>query len=196
MQLRSHRTGVIAALATAVALSGCANVDLDNPQAWFAKPADFFGRSSGYTFSELQEAKQQHRQITANDLVDPNGGCPPPAQAQAQPGAQPNPAAAQAMPAADTASLLGGGIALGMTECDVVFRAGAPSSVQIGKAPNGDRTAVLTFNTAPRPGIYRFQAGTLMEMDRVAVPAPPPVAKKKASPSAKSTKPPKQNAQS
>jgi hypothetical protein len=67
-----------------------------------------------------------------------------------------------------------------MSECDVVFRAGQPSSVQIGSLPNGDRTAVLTFQSGPRPGIYRFVRGGLTEMDAVAAPpAPPPVAKKK-----------------
>jgi hypothetical protein len=91
--------------------------------------------------------------------------------------------------------LLGGGVALGMSECDVVSRAGAPSQVQIGKNPNGDRTAVLTFTAGPRPGIYHFERGGLMTMDRVATPAAPPQeAKKKA---AKSTKPPpKKNDQS
>jgi hypothetical protein len=67
-----------------------------------------------------------------------------------------------------------------MSECDVVYRAGPPSAVQIGSLPNGDRTAVLTFQGGPRPGIYRFVRGALTEMDAVAPPpAPPPVAKKK-----------------
>jgi hypothetical protein len=67
-----------------------------------------------------------------------------------------------------------------MSECDVVSRAGPPSSVQIGSTPGGDRTAVLTFNGGPRAGVYRFQGGALIEMDAVAEPAAPPqVAKKK-----------------
>jgi hypothetical protein len=87
--------------------------------------------------------------------------------------------------------LLGGGVALGMSECDVVARAGAPSQVQLGKNPNGDRTAVLTFTGGPRAGIYHFERGGLMSMDRVAAPAPPPQAVKK-----KAAKPPKKNDQS
>jgi len=76
--------------------------------------------------------------------------------------------------------LLGGGVALGMSECDIVNRAGAPNSVQLGNNPNGDRTAVLTFNAGPRPGIYHFERGALMEIDGVpAPPAAPKVAKKK-----------------
>jgi len=75
---------------------------------------------------------------------------------------------------------MGGGVALGISECDLVSRAGQPTSVQIGSAPNGDRTAVLTFQSGPRAGIYRFLRGSLTEMDSVAQPPPPPqVAKKK-----------------
>ena len=109
----------------------------------------------------------------------PGAGQPqPPANA---PG-NPSPA-----PAPDAASLLGGGVALGMNECDVVLRAGQPSSVQIGQNPNGDRTALLTFNAGPRPGVYRFERGVLTEMDRAAQASnpPPPPEKKKASKSAK-----------
>ena len=47
--------------------------------------------------------------------------------------------------------------------------------------PNGERTAVLTYNGGPRPGIYRFERGQLAEMDRVAVPAPAPLPVKKKS---------------
>ena len=85
--------------------------------------------------------------------------------APAAPGASATDAAA---PAAGTGALLGTAVALGMSECDVVFRAGQPNSVQIGQNPNGDRTAVLTYNAGPRPGIYHFERGELMEMDAVA----------------------------
>jgi hypothetical protein len=191
VEFRVKQLGVALALALALAagLCGCANVDFDTTQAWFAKPLDVTGRNAGgYTFSELAETKQRQRPITANDLVDGNGACPPPAAPQAQ-GSPAAPA-----PAATTDSLLGGGVALGMSECDVVARAGAPSQVQLGKNPNGDRTAVLTFTGGPRAGIYHFERGSLMTMDRVAAPAPPPQeAKKKA---VKSAKPPKKNDQS
>jgi hypothetical protein len=89
--------------------------------------------------------------------------------------------------------LLGGGVALGMSECDVVFRVGQPTTVQLGKNPNGDRTAVLTFQAGPRPGIYHFERGALMEMDSVQVSAAPPQPTKKNA--VKATKPPKKSAQ-
>jgi hypothetical protein len=196
VEFRLKRLRVVSALVLAAALGGCANVDFDNTQAWFAKPLDVAGRNAGgYTFSELAETKQRQHPITANDLVDNNGTCPAPAT----PTAQASPAAPVAPDATPTDSLLGGGVALGMSECDVVARAGAPSQVQLGKNPNGDRTAVLTFDAGPRPGIYRFERGALMTMDRVAAPPPPPqvakkqVAKKKA---AKTAKPAKTNDQS
>jgi len=194
--LRSHRLIVLAALAAAAALSGCS--DFDSGQAWFAKPFDISGRGAGYSFSELSETKKKERPITANDLVNANGSCPAPATpvaaapppapaAAATPSGAPSgappgtPPGAPLPPSPDgTASdpLLGSGIALGMSECDVVYRAGAPSAVQISSQPNGDRTASLTFPGGPRPGIYRFIRGRLTEMDAVAAP-PPPVVKKK-----------------
>jgi len=190
VRLRANYCGVLAALATAAALGGCADVDWSSQQAWFAKPLDVSGRTGGYTFSELQETRQRQRPITANDLVNGNGSCPPPV---APPAAPPAPGQAAAPPApVDTTALLGGGIALGMSECDVVFRAGQPSAVQIGKLPNGDRSAVLTFDSGPRAGIYRFDRGALKEMDGLPVAAAPPqIAKKKAAKSAKAAKPSK-----
>jgi hypothetical protein len=175
----------------AVALAGCA-MD-DTSQGWFSKPLDVTGsKNGGYTYSELQESRRQ-RAIGSNELVDGSGNCAPlaaPPQPPTPPGA---PAAAPAV-SADPASLLGGGIGLGMSECEVVYRAGRPSAVQIGKNPNGDRTALLTYSSGPRPGVYHFERGALMQMDRVEeVPAQPQPTKKK---SAISNKPPKKDDQS
>jgi hypothetical protein len=189
VRFRAHEIGVVGALAIAVALGGCANVDYENKDAWFSKPFEFVSRKGGYSYSDLQASKDRSRPITANDLVAANGSCPPPAVPQApaaaaanQPGGAPAPT--------DANALLGAGVALGMSECDVVFRAGAPSAVQIGKNPNGDRTAVLTFSSGPRPGIYHFEAGALADVERVqTAPAPAQTAKKKpASPTKASAK--------
>jgi hypothetical protein len=209
VQLRSNGLVLLAALAASAALCGCADVDFGTQQAWFAKPLDVSGRNAGYTFSELQESKQRQRPITANDLVSSNGACPSPppatqvvaAAAPAVPTAPTGPLAPgasapvasatdAAAPAAGTDALLGTAVALGMSECDVVFRAGQPNSVQIGQNPNGDRTAMLTYNAGPRPGIYRFERGQLTEMDAVAPPPAPlkTASKKKPSKSAKTQK--------
>jgi hypothetical protein len=184
VQLRANRCGAVAALMLAAALCGCANTDVfDQNERWFSRSVDLTGKSGGYSFSEMQESSR-NRALSANDLVDANGGCAPlPAAAPIPPA----PSAAQGPTPIPTApdvapTLLGQGIALNMSECDVVYRAGAASSVQLSKNQNGDRTLVLTYNSGPRPGIYRFESGRLMDMDRVevAAPAPPPkVAKKK-----------------
>jgi len=187
VQFRAHEIGVVGALALAVALGGCANVDYENKEAWFAKRFEFVSRKGGYTFSELQENKDRKLPITANDLVAANGSCAAPAVPQAPAAAAANQTGGAPAPI-DSGALLGGGIALGMSECDVVFRAGTPSAVQIGKNPNGDRTADLTFNSGPRPGIYHFQAGVLMDIERgQTTPAPAQTVKKKPAPPAKAS---------
>jgi hypothetical protein len=194
LHLRQNRAGALAALTMVIALCGCSNLGLDNDQPWFRKPMYLFGQTGGYSFSDLQE-KKQDRPVGANELVEANGSCPPPpvlAQASPVPSNQAASPSAAPMAAPDSVSLLGEGIALGMSECDVVYRAGAPANVELGKNPNGDRTVVLTYDSGPRPGIYRFERGRLMEMDRVAEPPPsPPVEKKKP---AKGKKPPGNNA--
>lgn len=154
----SHRCGALAALAAAVALGGCGNMNFDAASSWFSKPVDLFGKRGGYTYSNLDDTKRDGP-VTANDLVDANGVC--------------------RAPPADASALLGGGVAIGMSECDVVARLGQPTAANLGRDPNGDRSAMLTFKVGPRPGIYRFAAGRLTEMDRVELPPPPPEPAKK-----------------
>jgi hypothetical protein len=173
----SFHLRIAAALAIAAALGGCG--DLDAGQPWFRKPLNFTGQAGGYTFSDLEGAKLD-RPITENDLIGANGSCVPmPAQVPPAPGNQTASPASAPTIAPDSSSQLGEGVALGMSECEVVYRVGAPSNLELGKNPNGDRTAVLTYQSGPRPGIYRFERGRLMEIDSVAAPAPPPVTAKK-----------------
>lgn len=150
-------TALSAAFGAMIALCGCSSLDTSS---WFSRPADFFGAKGGYTYSDLGENRRD-RPVTANDLVDGSGSCPRPVAA-----AQP-----QAGTAADEgAGLLGGGVAIGMSECDVVQRLGQPSNVNLGQNPNGLRSAALTYSSGSRPGVYRFEAGRLTEMDRVEQP--------------------------
>ena len=169
--IRSGALAALAALAMAGVLGGCADLGWDSGTL-FRKPIDVVGRSSGYTYSDLQESRQG-RPVVDSDLVDANGSCP----LSATPPAAGGQAAGPAAPGSD-ASAVGEGVGLGMTECEVVARAGPPNSVQLGRNPNGDRTAVLSYQSGPRPGIYHFERGRLMQMDRVEV-AEPPQAKKK-----------------
>lgn len=193
MQVRIHRSGAWAALSLALALAGCARADVfDTNERWFSRALDVSGRNAGYTFSELQDTNAKRGPVGANDLVDASGACaampapvaaaPPPAESQ---GVAPSPAGS-----AEPSPFLGGALALGMTECEVVYRAGAPANVQIGTNPNGQRSAVLTYNSGPRPGIYRFEGGRLMDMDRVEVAAPKPAPKAKKKPKVAAKKKP------
>jgi len=157
-------------------LCGCAAFDTSG--AWFSKPLNVLGTSAGgYSYAQLDEAKRD-RPITANDLVEANGACPraaAPAPTQSILGGPEAPAGG----APDMSSLLGAGIAIGMSECDIVARIGQPTAVNLGRGPGGDRAVVLTFKSGPRPGIYRFAGGRLVEMDRVELPPPPPEPDKK-----------------
>jgi hypothetical protein len=180
----SVRSGLLAALAMASVLGGCGDVGWD-AGTLFRKPVDVVGRSSGYTYSDLQESRQG-RPVSDSDLVDANGSCP---AAAAPPAAAGGPAGGPGA-SGGYVPALGEGVGLGMTECEVVSRAGPPNNVQLGRNPNGDRTAVLSYQSGPRPGIYHFERGRLMQMDRVEVPEPPPQAKKKP---AKTKKPPAAN---
>ncbi len=185
MHCRATKGAAVSALGLTLVLAGCSSGELT--QGWFAKPIDVFGRNSGYSYSELQVSRKD-RPITANDLVEGNGSCPSIAASMAAatpPPSGPDGSGAPPQIAPGPPSLLGQPVALGMSECDIVYRAGQPASVQVGANPNGERTAVLTFNTGVRAGLYRFQAGRLMEVQRTTEEpaAPPPkVAKKKKKP--------------
>jgi hypothetical protein len=77
-------------------------------------------------------------------------------------------------------------IALEMSECDVVKRAGLPERVEIGASQRNERTATLTYTGGARPGVYVFVDGRLKSMERgpePVVPARP--AKKPAKPAPK-----------
>ncbi|MEA2871433.1 MAG: hypothetical protein QOH67_1409 [Hyphomicrobiales bacterium] len=64
------------------------------------------------------------------------------------------------------------GIALQMTECQVVQVAGYTDRVEIGANERGQRAVTLTYLSGDRPGIYRFIGGRLASMERVADPQP------------------------
>lgn len=115
--------------------------------------------------------------VAPEDLVDANGRCAGatvPGDASAQGGVSLPEAGIPMVPAT---------IALEMSECDVVKRAGFAEKVVIGTNDRNERTATLTYINGPRPGIYSFTAGRLISMERA--PEPPPSAKPR-----KPTRPP------
>jgi hypothetical protein len=141
-------------------------------------PTNYLPRFDSFTKSSLafgegsKPAMTSLRPVTAADLITTDGQCaasvgPGPVVASASPGQQTeeNPAPA----------LIQGGIALQMTECDVVHRAGAPDRFEFGTTDRGERSVTLTYVNGPRPGIYRFAAGRLDSIERG--PEPPAPAK-------------------
>ena len=77
-----------------------------------------------------------------------------------------------------SASPVLGGIALGMTECQVVRRAGTPSNVTIGSAGKGQRKVVLSYLGGEWPGVYHFQSGRLKIIDALPQQSKPTTAKR------------------
>ncbi len=157
-----NQIGVLAALA----LGGCALPDSDS-----------FKTFDMTTFSPKSTAALRDsslRPVTAEDLVDNDGRCGA-AFASAEPASDQPPGVPAASP------LVAGGVAIDMTECDVVKRAGPPEKVEVGTNERSERTAVLTYIRGPKPGIYFFTSGRLTALDRAPEPPPSakPVAKKK-----------------
>ena len=98
--------------------------------------------------------------VAPGDLVDTAGNC-------AGAGA---PAAAggdQSVP------MIPAAIALEMSECDVVKRAGIAERVELGTNERNERTARLTYINGQRPGIYNFAGGRLTSMERAPEPTAP-----------------------
>ena len=57
------------------------------------------------------------------------------------------------------------GIALGMTECDLIRIIGTTDQIVIGQNERGERTAVITVPQGERAGVYRFSAGLLTSIE-------------------------------
>lgn len=203
-----------AALALAVAgCSNKAQVFQDsNEGGWFSKPLDVFKKPDWASNASVSvKDMDTGGPVGPDDLVGADGRCAPPVMAQAPaasaaapPPATPaanssvgtvagelasEPAPAEPMPA-NLASVdpngppVLGGIALGMSECDSVRRAGLPGNVAIRAGDKGQRLVTLTYLAGPWPGIYHFADGRLKEIDR----APTPPAAAKAPPKKKTVK--------
>lgn len=64
------------------------------------------------------------------------------------------------------------GIALGLSECEVVRRAGQPERFDVGTDERGERAVTLSYMRGERAGIYRFREGRLFTIERVIVAEP------------------------
>jgi hypothetical protein len=187
----------------AVALGGCSTAITDISIGDFnpLKKSDPL-RSEDYNYFYKRD-QVGTGVVTAADLVGPDGRCafdpaPAPTPSPAAPDAMAqspttdpiNPRSNQALyftagpetgrtastgPNALPPQVRGGpsGIALQMTECQVVAVAGYTDRVEISADPRGQRLVTLTYMTGERPGIYRFVGGRLNAMERVAEPPQP-----------------------
>lgn len=158
------------ALAIMLAAAGCAPSQLSEIGGVNLLPrVDQLARPDWLTYSGGRN-EFTLRSVTPADLVSADGQCA--AAENAAPDTGP-----------DGTPLPAGGIALQMTECDVVRRAGAPEQIQVGADERGDRSVVITYIRGSRPGIYRFAAGRLASIERA-----PEAPAARAVPKAKSSK--------
>jgi hypothetical protein len=182
-------TAKILLLPVVMGLGACSMPDMDS----------FKAPDSSTFFRPLSVTGMKEKQlppVTPEQMVDAGGRCAGGAMAA---DSQPNVQASAEQPGGltpqdDTSMLLPGGIALGMTECDVVRHAGNPEQVEIGAGERNERTATLTYIHGQRPGIYHFSEGRLKSMERAPEPAvaAKPERKKRAKPARRTATQPSQ----
>jgi len=159
-------------ISAALALGACSSFEFDS-----FKPLDL----SILQVRSVPSVRQAElRPITGEDLIDGEGRCAAAVTAQE---VSPDGSPVAAVP------LVPAGIALEMTECDVVRRAGHPERVQVGVNERNERTLTLTFIGSERPGIYHFTSGRLTSMERAPEPPAPPKPARRAKPAPKSKTP-------
>lgn len=168
----------IAMLSAALALGACSYLpDADSFKAPTA--SSFFRPLSVTSFKEKSLPP-----VTAEDLVDANGRCAGAfvaAEPSADPAAAGQTAGQTSVPLQEAGvPMIPAAVALEMSECDVVKRAGLAERVEIGSNQGGERTATLTYLQGARPGIYHFTAGRLKLMERAPEPPPQPKPVKRA----------------
>lgn len=169
--------------AAALTLAGCSTskfLDDKNEGGFFSKPVDVFSSPEWAKPTTTSVELSPTSTVGPEELVSADGQCPPappeaaPAPAPAAPAADAGKPGVgfeggleSAGPAGAAPPALGGmgGIALGMTECQAVRRAGTPSNVAISAGAAGDRRVVLTYLGGTWPGIYTFTGGRLKEVD-------------------------------
>jgi hypothetical protein len=172
-----HRIIVLGLILAAAGLGGCSGPLL--PEGGFKTPQFFSRQDWGSSGKSIEGEFSSSAPVAPEEMIDAGGAC---AGGLAQAPATPEAALATSSGEpieVQAAPTVAGGIALGMTECDVVRRAGRAGNVQISADPNNDRTVVLNYQTGPWPGIYRFSLGRLKEVERVEAPPPPPKSVKK-----------------
>jgi hypothetical protein len=162
---RIWRANITAAAALALALAAC------------SADSGLFSKSDSkgdgiFALHQVPKSDAKQRVVRAEDLIDASGRCPGEAAAPQAlnfaAGQQAGPAAPNAPPAdANAAAPPRTGVALGMTECEVVRTIGHTDRIAISTDEGGRRSVTLTYLQGARPGIYRFVAGQLVSLERV-----------------------------
>lgn len=132
---------------------------------WFNKPSRLFIKNISIESPPLTPDKP----VGPEDYVSADGACP---------GMAPPAGPSDANASTTAPAPMGGTVALGHTECDVVRGIGAPSTVNLSSDAAGRRVAVVTWTTGPRAGIYTFTSGRLSAIEGNPEPQPMPKAVK------------------
>jgi hypothetical protein len=204
------KIGLVCATALAAAGCSSSLFDRDSYSNMFSNPLKAFDAPEWASSANINRNFDlgPRGPVAPEDMVAADGRCATPVEAAAPAPAAPAPAPAAAAPPAAAppvqpaaappdrlepeaapgapgvpaaAPVLTGGVALGMTECQVVRRIGAPNNVNIGD-DKGERKVVLSYLEGSWPGIYQFQSGRLKEIEAAPVPDKPakPAPKRKA----------------
>lgn len=174
MKDRVFTGNVLRAAAVFAALPLLANCAAPDTTQGTGKLSDVFATPDWAKFSNSKPTAR-HRPITPEDLVSADGRCagaPDAVTAQATEGAGSPDSASDALAGQGALPTVQGGIALAMTECQVVQRVGFPDRVDIG-AEGTDRVTTVTVMQGPSPGLYRFRSGRLVSIERIDAPARP-----------------------
>jgi hypothetical protein len=204
----------VTALAAAGCKNSTQLFEDQNEGGWFSKPVNMLAKPDWARPTNTGVNLGPQGPVAPEEMVSADGRCAAPTAAIAQASAPAEPAApadrpvgsvagdlaGAPMPPATKASadpglqqlepansgpVVAGGIALGMTECQAVQRAGSPANVAISAGEKGERKVVLTYLSGPWPGIYTFNDGRLKIIDR----APEQPKPAKAAPKKKPVKP-------
>lgn len=163
--IAGHLRPVGVATFLALALAACSSVDLTS----FRLPTPGELRLPAMNAPVPVEVRKP---VPPEELVDSEGRCAASPMAAAE--AAPEPTSSDPVTMPMNPAFAVGGIALGMTECDVVKRIGPPEKIALGTNERGERTLTLTYTGNVRPGIYSFTAGRLVSIERAPEPPAPP----------------------
>jgi hypothetical protein len=177
-------TALLCLTGVAFAMGACSQVERivenKNEGGFFSKPMSVFAKPDWSNATDPKAVSLGPKgPVGPEELVNADGSCPPepasPTATAATPPASADGAAAAPLAAAGEPGMppVLGGIALGMTECQAVRRAGAPANVAISADEKSERKVVLTYLSGPWPGIYTFAAGRLKVVERAPEPPKP-----------------------